>query len=142
MHAGIQTLRNIFLIKINLLIPILKLACGHAAHIHLQYNSALFLNTSRTKNMRPDKAKVIDEVWDDERIESFLNKGPMGDENEEFSVLLHAYRSMRAEDFALFINKFKDKGGRVDAKGKDGRTLSEVIALHAKSKPFQEILAG
>ena len=92
--------------------------------------------------MRPDKAKVVDEVWDDARIESFLDKGPMGDETEEFSVLLHAYRSMRAEDFAQFIDKFKAKGGRVDAKGKDGRTLSEVITLHAKSGPFQKILAG
>lgn len=142
MLTGIQTFRHIFTIKINLLIPILKSACGHAGLAHLQYNSSLSLNTSQTKNMRPDKAKVVDEVWDDARIESFLDKGPMGDENAEFSVLLHAYRSMRAEDFALFIEKFKAKGGRVDAKGKDGRTLGEVIALHAKSKPFQEILAG
>lgn len=90
--------------------------------------------------MRPDKAKVIDEVWDEPRIESFLDKAPMGDETAEFSVLLHAYRSMRAEDFVRFIEKFKARGGRVDAVDKRGRTLLEVIASHAKSGPFQEIL--
>ena len=28
--------------------------------------------------MRADKAKVINEIWDDARIDSFLNKEPMG----------------------------------------------------------------
>ena len=92
--------------------------------------------------MRPDKAKVVDEVWDDERIASFLDKGPMGDEAAEFSTLLHAYRSMRAEDFARFIEQFTQAGGRVDAKSNNGRTLAEVIERHAKAGPFKEILAG
>lgn len=92
--------------------------------------------------MRPDKAKVVDEVWDDERIASFLDKGPMGDEAAEFSILLYAYRSMRAEDFARFIDKFKAGGGNVQAKDNAGRTLAEVIADHAKAGPFREILAG
>ena len=90
--------------------------------------------------MRPDKAKVVDEIWDDARIESFLSKGPMGDEKGDFSSLLHAYRSMRAEDFARFVNMYKARGGQVDVKGRDGRTLLEVIASHAKSAPFVEIL--
>ena len=34
--------------------------------------------------MRADKQKVVDEVWDDERIRSFLDKGPMGNENHDF----------------------------------------------------------
>ncbi len=90
--------------------------------------------------MRPDKAKVIDEVWDESRIESFLDKAPMGDEAEAFSVLLNAYRSMRAEDFARFIDMFKARGGRVDALDNRGRTLLDVISTHAKSEPFQAIL--
>ena len=48
--------------------------------------------------MRPDKTKVVDEIWDDERIDSFLSKQPMGDEPAEFSLLLNAYRSMRPAD--------------------------------------------
>ena len=92
--------------------------------------------------MRPDKAKVVDEIWDDARIESFLTKGPMGDEKGEFSSLLHAYRSMRVEDFARFVDMYKARGGQIDAKGRDGRTLREVIASHAKSAPFVEILTS
>ena len=90
--------------------------------------------------MRPDKAKVIDEVWDESRIESFLDKAPMGDEAAEFSVLLNAYRSMRAEDFDRFITKFTARGGNVHAADQRGRTLLEVIADHEKSGPFREIL--
>jgi hypothetical protein len=92
--------------------------------------------------MRPDKAKVVDEIWDEARIDSFLDKKAMGDESAEFSTLLNAYRSMRAADFARFIEKFKAQGGSVDAKDKDGRTLAQVIAKHEKATPFKEILAS
>lgn len=91
--------------------------------------------------MRPDKAKVVDEIWDEERIDSFLGKGPMGEEDAQFSTLLHAYRSMRAEDFARFIAKFKANGGSVTAQSRDGRTLAQVIANHTKAGAFVELLA-
>jgi hypothetical protein len=90
--------------------------------------------------MRPDKAKVVDEVWDDARIESFLHKGQMGDEPAEYSMLLHAYRSMRVDDFQRFIDRFTASGGRIDAVDRQGRTLADVIAPHAKSLPFREVL--
>ena len=86
--------------------------------------------------MRPDKAKVVDEVWDDERINEFLTKGPLGDEAAAFSVLLYAYRSMRADDFGRFIAAFKAQGHDVASPGNDGRTLAQVIAQHAKSADF------
>jgi len=90
--------------------------------------------------MRPDKAKVVDEVWDDARIDSFLDKGAMGDEPAEFSVLLNAYRSMRAEDFGRFLDKFTDRGGNVNARDRRGRTLLETIANHDKAEPFKALL--
>ena len=86
--------------------------------------------------MRPDKAKVVDEVWDDARINGFLSKGPLGDEDAVFSILLYAYRSMRAEDFQRFIIAFKAAGHDVAARGRDGRSLAEVISSHEKSKAF------
>ena len=92
--------------------------------------------------MRPDKAKVVDEQWDDARIDSFLDKGTMGDEPAEFSILLNAYRSMRAEDFARFIDKFTARGGDVNARDKRGRTLLDTIAGHDKAAPFKEILSA
>lgn len=90
--------------------------------------------------MRADKAKVVDEVWDDERIKSFLSKGPMGSASADHSRLLHAYRSMRVEDFERFITEFKDMGGDTQARDASGRTLAEVIVSHAKAQPFIEIL--
>ena len=90
--------------------------------------------------MRADKEKVVDEVWDDARISSFLDKGPMGGEPLEFSQLLHAYRSMRPSDFGRFLDRFKANGGDVNAKSNDGRTLLEIIEHHDKSQEFKELL--
>ncbi len=90
--------------------------------------------------MRPDKAKVVDEVWDDERIASFLDKGSMGDESQAYSQLLHAYRSMRIDDFRKFVELFKAAGGDTQARNGKGQTLAEEIANHAKSGPFIECL--
>lgn len=90
--------------------------------------------------MRPDKQKVVDEVWDDARIESFLHKGPMGDEALDYSLLLHAYRSMRVDDFARFLKLYTQAGYNLDARNRNGQSLSEVIADHAKAAPFIALL--
>lgn len=93
--------------------------------------------------MRPDKKKVIDEVWDDDRIEGFLHKGPFGAEtNLDFSVLLHAYRSMRAEDFGRFIDRFSAAGRDLNARNRRGETLLAAIAGHQQSAEFRTILTS
>ena len=91
--------------------------------------------------MRADKAKVVDEVWDDARIESFLAKEPLGSTPADHSKLLYAYRSMRVEDFARFIERFKAAGGDVEATNEHGETLQDIITNHSKSAPFREVLA-
>ena len=91
--------------------------------------------------MRPDKAKVVDEVWDDARIASFLDKAPMGPEQSaDYSALLYAYRSMRPDDFAKFIELFVVKGRDLNAKSNAGLTLLDTIADHHKAAPFRDIL--
>lgn len=91
--------------------------------------------------MRPDKQKVIDEVWDIARIRGFLDKAPLGaGVDPDFSALLYAYRSMRPEDFRVFINLFTEAGRNLDARGEAGETLAELIATHRHSSPFQRIL--
>lgn len=91
--------------------------------------------------MRPDKAKVVDEVWDESRIRGFLEKLPMGhEENADFSALLYAYRSMRASDFALFITMFVAAGRDLAATSSHGLTLLETIRDHRHGAPFREIL--
>ena len=90
--------------------------------------------------MRPDKEKVIDEVWDEARIRSFLDKAPLGDEPADFSTLLYAYRSMRAEDFERFISYYLADGRDINARSAAGETLLGTIAGHRKGAPFRDIL--
>ena len=98
--------------------------------------------------MRKDKKKILDEVWDDARVRSFLGKPvPMqsgvplpGD--GDYYVLRHAYQSMRVEDFRRFLGFYAAQGRDVHAKDGRGRTLAEVIASHANAGPFIEALNG
>ena len=91
--------------------------------------------------MRPDKKKVTDEVWDSERVKSFLSKAPMGHEaNGDYSILLFAYRSMRAENFAEFIDYYLIEGRDLNAKSNAGETLLQTICTHRHAQPFMDIL--
>ena len=90
--------------------------------------------------MRADKKKIIDEVWDDTRIDSFLDKEPMGDEPAAFSQLLNAYRSMRLADFEIFLQPFKAQGGDVSSTNNAGQTLCDIIQTHRKSASFIALL--
>ncbi len=91
--------------------------------------------------MRPDKAKVVDEVWDEQRIRSFLDKAPLAaGMDPDFSALLYAYRSMRPEDFEVFINWFRQAGRNLEAENDHGETLLDCIARHRLAQPFRDIL--
>ncbi len=93
--------------------------------------------------MRADKPSVVDEIWDDERIESFLSKPVIGDErSEDYSALLFAYRSMRVEDFARFLKVFVAAGRDIDACSNDGETLMALIESHRHGEPFRQALAA
>ncbi len=96
---------------------------------------------NRTPGQRRDKLKVVDEVWTDERIRSFLDKRPLAPGmNADFSALLFAYRAMRASDFRKFIRYFKAAGRNLDARGDSGETLLQCIASHRRAEPFSQIL--
>ena len=91
--------------------------------------------------MRPDKAKVVDEVWDEQRIRSFLDKAPLAaGMDADFSALLYAYRSMRPGDFALFIDWLRQAGRNLEAENDQGETLMDIITRHRLAQPFQDIL--
>ena len=91
--------------------------------------------------MRPDKQKVVDEVWDDARIRGFLDKAALGEGvDPDFSALLYAYRSMRPDDFRSFIDYFRQAGRNLDARGEAGETLAQLIAAHRHAGPFRHIL--
>ena len=97
----------------------------------------------RPEAKRPDKAKVVDEVWDEQRIRSFLDKAPLAaGMDPDFSVLLHAYRSMRPDDFRFFIDCFRQAGRNLEAENDAGETLLSVIAQHRLAWPFRNILVA
>ena len=96
--------------------------------------------------MKKDKQKVIDEVWDDDRVRSFLDKSVPRQSNApfpgdpDFYVLRHAYQSMRAVDFDRFLGFYQADGRDVRARDDKGRTLAQAIAGHANSGRFVESL--
>jgi len=91
--------------------------------------------------MRPDKEKVVDEIWDDERVRSFLDKPPLGAEpSKDFSALLYAYRSMRPMDFSRFVDMFLEAGRDLTATNRHDKTLADVIRPHRHAQPFIDIL--
>lgn len=96
--------------------------------------------------MRPDKKKIIDEVWDDERIKSFLDKNVPVQSGEsfpgsaDFHVLLHAYHAMRVDDFSRFLAYFTAAGRDTQAQNADGKTLAQYLKRHRKAGPFIEAL--
>ena len=71
--------------------------------------------------MKKDKQKVLDEVWTEDRVRSFLDSKSYDGTDENFHMLLKAYQSMRASDFELFVQFFGEENRDVNARGKDGR---------------------
>lgn len=96
--------------------------------------------------MKKDKQKVLDEVWDDARVRSFLGKqrpsqsGAPLPGDADFYVLRHAYQSMRPDDFDRFLGFYAAEGRDVRAKDGRGRTLADAIANHANAAPFVRLL--
>ena len=90
--------------------------------------------------MRKDKEKVIDEVWTEDHVRSYLQVRPHDGSNEDFHMLLKAYRSMREEDFELFVGFFRAENRDVNATGQDGRTVLDIVSTHHHGTPYAEIL--
>ena len=54
--------------------------------------------------LKKDKQKVLGEHFDDARIKTFLDYQPYGEVNPDFHLLEKAYRGMKADNFASFLN--------------------------------------
>lgn len=96
--------------------------------------------------MRPDKKKIIDEVWNEDRIKSFLKKevpkqsGINRPGEPDFHTLLNAYNAMRIHDFIVFLDHFINRGGDLSATNSDGKTLANYLIPHKKAQPFIKAL--
>jgi hypothetical protein len=92
--------------------------------------------------MRKDKEKVLDEVWTDERVKSFLDVRPHDEVEEDFHMLLKAYQSMRAEDFGKFVGYFLADGRSLGSTNPAGESVLQIISEHRKSTDYAAILRG
>ena len=90
--------------------------------------------------MRKDKEKVLDEVWTEDRVRSFLKIRSYDEVEEDFHMLLKAYQSMRAEDFAKFVDFFLAEGRRLDSPDPEGRTVLSIVEQHRRSTDYADIL--
>jgi hypothetical protein len=84
----------------------------------------------------PTQPQVTDEVWDDERVKSFLYLVPSSAPAADFNVLLKAYRGMRAGDFERFLTFYVNDGRDLNAPDPRGRTLWGIIGQHRLAGPF------
>jgi hypothetical protein len=90
--------------------------------------------------MKKDKEKVLDEVWTEDRVKSFLEVRSYDEVEEDFHMLLKAYQSMRAEDFAKFVGFFLEAGRDVNSPNPQGQTVLNIVREHRKSGDYAEIL--
>lgn len=90
--------------------------------------------------MKKDKAKVVDEVWTEERVRGFLEAQSYDGTDPDFHRLLKAYQSMRPEDFATFVAFFIEVGNNLDAVDRHGHTVLEIVSQHRHGAPYAEAL--
>ena len=80
--------------------------------------------------LKKDKQKVLGEVFDDDRVRSFLEGMPPKGMSKDFFLLERAYRGMNIDNFRTFVGFFKDAGYDLKATNQNGKTLAELIATH------------
>lgn len=90
--------------------------------------------------LKKDKQKVLGEVFDDERVRTFLiDRAPEG-VNVDFHCLERAYRGMKADNFETFVRFFIEAGRDLNAENPEGRTLLSIIQQHNDSTEYAQIL--
>ena len=92
--------------------------------------------------LKKDKQKVLDEVWTEDHVRSFLSVRSHDGTDEDFHMLLKAYQSMRASDFELFVGFFLAEGRQLNATGPDGRTVLDIVREHRLGADYATILEG
>lgn len=92
--------------------------------------------------MKKDKEKVLDEVWTEERVRSFLSVQSHDGSDEDFHMLLKAYQSMRASDFELFVQFFQGEKRNINARGNDDRSVLDIVGEHRHGGEYADILTA
>lgn len=90
--------------------------------------------------LKKDKQKVLGEVFDDERIKTFLQfEAPEG-VNPDFHLLEKAYRGMNIENFDTFLSFFVEDGHDINAQNPSGKTLLAIASEHRHGDEYVDAL--
>ena len=90
--------------------------------------------------MRKDKEKVLDEVWNEDRVKSFRTVKSYDEVAEDFHMLLKAYQSMRTSDFAIFMTFCTGEGRDPNSPNPLGQTVLDIVLEHRNSGEYADIL--
>lgn len=89
---------------------------------------------------KKDKQKVLGEVFDDERVKSFLNYLPPQGVSRDFHLLEKAYRGMNIDNFITFVEFFKQAELDLNATNPDGETMVQIMSQHQQGIDYAEVL--
>ena len=92
--------------------------------------------------IKKDKQKILGEVFDDERVKSFLNYLPPEGIDPDFHLLEKAYRSMNIDNFVTFLDFFKQAKHDINARNPEGLSLAAILGQHSNSGPYLQALIG
>ncbi|WP_045857249.1 PA4642 family protein [Teredinibacter purpureus] len=91
-------------------------------------------------SLKKDKQKVLGEVFDDDRVRSFLHVESYEGIDTDFTALERAYRGMKADNFATFLTFFIEDGRNINAKNPEGKTLLQIASDHRLSDAYIKAL--
>ena len=91
-------------------------------------------------SLKKDKQKVLGENFDDERIKTFLDFEAAENTNRDFHLLEKAYRGMKADNFATFLEFFIEAGHDINAKNTQGETLASIVGNHRQGSEYLSAL--
>ena len=91
-------------------------------------------------SLKKDKQKVLGEVFDDERVKSFLDYQPPEGVSRDFHLLEKAYRGMNIDNFVSFVDFFKQAGYDLNATNPDGLTMVQIMNHHKQGIDYARAL--
>jgi hypothetical protein len=91
-------------------------------------------------SLKKDKQKVLGEVFDQARIESFLAYQPPEGVSRDFHLLEKAYRGMNIDSFISFLELFKQTGYDLNAVNPEGSTLLQIVQQHHNGSDYSRAL--
>ena len=89
---------------------------------------------------KKDKKVVNDEHRTEEQLREFLTVLPPDGFDADFHVLHNAYKSLKPDEFALFIGFFREAGRRLEAKSPYGETIAELMKQHRHGDEYLSAL--